>query len=244
MLIVNIPHLLFWVLCWRATEVWELKLAAVFCGLGAGFTTPCVTYTGETCQPKWRGVLSSFTGMTTLNHVPRLIRRSGFVLSAGYATILSIGALTDWQTTALIGMMFPLVGLAIVSIIPESPVWLLCKGRTEEAEKSLSWLRGWTTPDMVKEEFQQLKTYSEKNIIHSDTNTADPFLQKWIKKLQIDALWHRKTLLPIALIIINFFFVQASGIFATRPYVVVIMAEFQAPIDSHQTSVSDFKKAN
>lgn len=66
MLIVNIPVFVFWAICWRASAVWELKIASVICGIAAGFTTSSIIYTGEVCQPKWRGVLTSLTGSTAL----------------------------------------------------------------------------------------------------------------------------------------------------------------------------------
>jgi SP family facilitated glucose transporter-like MFS transporter 8 len=44
--------------------------------------------------------------------------------------------------------------------MPETPIWLLSRGRYEDAEKALCWLRGWVTPDVVREEFNQLVIYS------------------------------------------------------------------------------------
>lgn len=159
-------------------------------------------------------------------------------MACGYTLIYSIGAITDWQTTALIAMIAPVAAFVTILLIPESPVWLLSQGRSEEAAKALSWLRGWTTPDMVKEELQHLAAYSSRENSNSESNTADLGIQKWIKKFEIDALWDRKTLFPFIIIIISFFFLQASGVFVTRPYVVVIMEEFQSPIDFHQSAVS------
>jgi hypothetical protein len=47
--------------------------------------------------------------------------------------------------------------------MPETPIWLLSRGRYEDAEKSLCWLRGWVTPDVIREEFNQLVKYENKS---------------------------------------------------------------------------------
>ena len=45
--------------------------------------------------------------------------------------------------------------------VPDTPVWLLSQGREKDALKSLCYLRGWTTADNVKEEFDKLVVYSK-----------------------------------------------------------------------------------
>ena len=44
--------------------------------------------------------------------------------------------------------------------MPETPIWLLSRGRYHDAEKALCWLRGWVSPEVVKDEFNQLVMYS------------------------------------------------------------------------------------
>jgi predicted MFS family arabinose efflux permease len=53
------------------------------------------------------------------------------------------GAYFTWRTAAWTTVVYAVVPLLLISIwIPESPVWLVARGRVDEAEKSLKWLAG------------------------------------------------------------------------------------------------------
>jgi hypothetical protein len=60
------------------------------------------------------------------------------------------GAYLTWRTAAWTTVIYVVIPLLLISIwIPESPVWLVARGRVDEAEKSLKWLAGdKVTPSM------------------------------------------------------------------------------------------------
>lgn len=56
-----------------------------------------------------------------------------------------MGTFFSWRAVALVSCFLPIFTITALFFIPESPYWLLTKGRIEEAQRSLCWLRGkWT----------------------------------------------------------------------------------------------------
>ena len=75
--------------------------------------------------------------------------------------------------------------------MPETPIWLLSRGKYQEAEKALCWLRGWVSPDAVKEEFNQLVMYS--NAVNKTNFPLKPVTT--IDSIMVSTKIHTKRLL-------------------------------------------------
>lgn len=147
MLLVNIPHLIGWCLFYYGISVPILFFAAVMMGLGVGFMeAPVITYVGEISEPKLRGVLTSY---------------SGIFVTVGLIVEFLLGTLYSWNTAALISAIVPVITIVAISQVPETPMWLLSKGRIKDAEQSLCWLRGWVPPALVQNELNELIRYSD-----------------------------------------------------------------------------------
>lgn len=146
MILVNIPFLTGWLLYCFSTSISMLFAANIILGMGIGFMeAPIMTYLGETCQPQIRALTTAFPGITC---------------QIGVFVVFLMGNIIDWRTVAGINAALPIFTVLYVLMMPETPIWLLSRGRYEDAEKALCWLRGWVTPDVVKEEFNQLVIYS------------------------------------------------------------------------------------
>ncbi|XP_046912227.1 trehalose transporter 1-like protein [Dermatophagoides farinae] len=94
------------------------------CGL-ISLTVP--VYIGETCDPAKRGFFGS-----------------GFQLTVTLGIVLTyiIGKYFIWSDLALFLTAFPLLLLLTILFMPESPVWLLKKGRISEATEANMFLHG------------------------------------------------------------------------------------------------------
>lgn len=216
--IVNIPHIIAWVLVYYAWDTPSLFIANALLGIGTGIMeAPAVTYVGEVSDSSVRGILTTLAGACT---------------SVGMFVTYFLGKMLPWRPAALICLCVPLITMVLVTLVPETPIWLLSKGRQKQALMSLCKLRGWASPENVKEEFDDLVQYSESMshcIICIKTSTNDgikvcdhatkSILKSIIFKIRY-VLLAKETLRPFGLVMAYFFFHTLSGVAAIRPNMV------------------------
>ncbi|KAK9508886.1 hypothetical protein O3M35_006338 [Rhynocoris fuscipes] len=149
MFYLQIPIFIGWILPYFASSVWELYIASSIMGLGIGFMqAPIATYIGEVCLPRYRGLLACIAYcFLTLGSV------------AVYAIDVICG---NWRHTSLYCAAMPPLTAIVLFLIPESPVWLISKGRYEEAKRALMWLRGWTDEETIEDEYRTLLIHNCK----------------------------------------------------------------------------------
>ncbi|PSN58488.1 hypothetical protein C0J52_00818, partial [Blattella germanica] len=148
MMLLNIPFLTGWLLMCFAPSFPVLVLASVIIGITIGLTeAPINSYIGEVCQPEIRGMMTACAGV---------------FYQCGFFVEYLLGSLTTWRNTAGISAAIPIFTAIYIFLVPEAPIWLVSKGRIEEAESALCWLRGWVEPSVVKEELTELVRYHEE----------------------------------------------------------------------------------
>lgn len=121
------PSILGLVLIATAPNVYFVLAGRVFTGIACAMgTSPAVVYITEVARADLRGSLIS-SGPT--------------IASLGMVFTYIGGALLSWRAVAWIAILFTLLPVVFIWIyVPESPVYLVSKGRIEDAAKSLKFL--------------------------------------------------------------------------------------------------------
>lgn len=129
-----------WCLMLAAMDAYIILLAEVFLGLGSN----CIAVVNlmaisEMLAPRYRTVSMMLLGIS---------QSMGTVLS------ITVGSFLHWKGMALVMSSPVVIALVMMSLWPESPAWLLYKGKIDRCEKAFTWLRG--TDDDARKELQAL----------------------------------------------------------------------------------------
>lgn len=142
-----------------------------------------------------------------------------------------LGTFLEWRQVALASMWFPSVAFILLFFVPESPYYLLTKNRLDEAKKSLAWLRGWSQPEDVEEEYVLL------NERINETSKMHETVQTLTLKERIEPYIHRSFLIPFFLVSFSFFVGHFAGMTTLQIYAVRIFQILQAPMDEYYATL-------
>ncbi len=125
-----------------APDYWTLVAARFLGGVGWSSITLASMYIGEIAPPRWRGKLVSMTqinivfGLSGAYFISYLIH---YLAGAGIPWVESLGVTPDNCWRWMLGAEIPvcLIWMGLVLIIPESPYWLIYRGRVDEAKLRL-----------------------------------------------------------------------------------------------------------
>lgn len=103
MILVNIPHIVAWLLLYRATTTAEIYVAGCLLGLGVGLMeTSVLTYVGEVSHQSLRGTLLAMSTLTGM---------------LGISSMYLLGALAAWRQVALMCLAVPISALLIILLV-------------------------------------------------------------------------------------------------------------------------------
>ncbi|GBP65074.1 Facilitated trehalose transporter Tret1 [Eumeta japonica] len=184
--IICAPFLLGWIFISFANELTLMLMGRFFTGLCTGLLGPLApVYIGESTDPKYRGFFLAAVSLA---------------IAVGILVAHLIGTFVTWRTTAMTCSVFPVLSAILLIFVPESPTWLISKGRIDAGVKSFAWLRG-----CGKEANAELKAIMEKQKIAA----AEPPM-KFMDKIKL--LKSPELLKPLMIMIIFFSSCQFSGV--------------------------------
>ncbi|XP_022182948.1 facilitated trehalose transporter Tret1-like [Myzus persicae] len=214
MILTNIPCLVAQIILYFAKNVEMLYASSILMALSIGFlNSPSLGYTSEVSEPKLRGTLTS-----SIN----IFYYMGTII---LTTLYSITK--QWRLTVIVSMAFPILTIIILFRVPDSPMWLLAKGKHSKAHRNLRRLRGKASNEKCENEFQEMVKYnvpvnSDKSIHKKNTNSWKQLLEPEVRK-------------PFFLMMLCFFFKNLMSGSQFFPYLVSIFNKFGAPANVEWT---------
>ncbi|XP_050313235.1 facilitated trehalose transporter Tret1-like isoform X3 [Anthonomus grandis grandis] len=110
-------------------------------------------YLAETIQPEVRG---------TLGLLPTAFGNIGILLCYLFGTFW------EWRALAMVGVLLSIPFVIVFWVIRETPRFLISKGKEDEMQQALQWLRGQKT-NIDKEYHELKKSYEEENETQEST---------------------------------------------------------------------------
>lgn len=193
----------------------QLMIGRALIGLLIGMiTTPAVMYSSEICHLSLRGRLT--------------IMSTPFFMAFGVLIAYFLGYLIpeNFRLVAIIAAVITSVTIVVLMLMPESPVFLVAKKKTEQARKVLSILRQLQKNDpLIDAELEALKT--KQNQTSEKVSLVGKF-----KMFQNPELYK-----PFLIMFLFFFIQQFSGIFTIFVYAAQFSLEAGVVIDEFLSTV-------
>ncbi|XP_050733771.1 facilitated trehalose transporter Tret1-like [Eriocheir sinensis] len=211
LVVTALPCLFSWAFLVFANSITLLYVGRVITGIFLGIFSPVPqVYATEIAEPRIRGMMGAF---------PEAAVALGSLLCYGF------GSVTDWRWLAVVSALVPGVPLFLSMIfLPESPQWLIKKGKLAAAEKSIRFFR--PPSHCVKAELDTIHT----NII--ETDGAEISVWEQMKLFRKSQNWK-----PVVVVFLVFMCGQFSGFAVVTAYTADIFNEAGTNIDPDKATV-------
>ncbi|XP_078033757.1 facilitated trehalose transporter Tret1 isoform X2 [Augochlora pura] len=204
--LASLPHAAGWLLIALSTNVPMLYVGRFVSGIGMGMANGLYLYVSETSAPHQRAWLGSCGPV---------------LVSLGVLIVYTLGAITTWEKAAAISIGPAILSLALARMIPETPGWLVARGRNDEAKESLLWLRG--AGSTTDKEYEEL---CETNLKREEKK------ESLLKALHMPSVWK-----PFLILLVFFALQQMSGIYIILFYAVNVLEDIHIDVNEYTASV-------
>ncbi|KAL5279991.1 hypothetical protein ACFFRR_004164 [Megaselia abdita] len=225
-----IPCIAGWIAIAMADNFYVLLIGRILTGLGCAIgTSPAIVYITEVARPDLRGSLMS-TAPT--------------IASFGMIIAYAEGAFLHWRLVSWLNIGYTIIPCILVQFfVPESPVWLVSKGRIEDARKSLSYLyKAYPQPEHTTQTLAEMhlcalqrereqKLAKDIKTSKSDSSEKNKFRQT------LEAFMQPTGYKPLIVLFWLFLIQQYSGIYITLFFAVTFFQEVGSSIDAFTVSI-------
>jgi facilitated trehalose transporter len=197
-----VPAVAGWIVIATSRSVTMMIIGRIITGFAAAWgTSPAMVYITEIARADMRGSLMSFAPAYT---------------SLGVVLAYFQGWMLNWRTVAWVCNVYAVVPFVLVMFIPESPAWLVAKGRNEQAKKALVWFNKYQpliqngNQTFAQLQFEYLvKEHEEKEKSRLNSGGLSAKIKEFFKPTGYK---------PLLILLGLFVFQQFSGIYITLFY--------------------------
>jgi len=215
LLSLNIPAFIGWLFVCISPSFVTLCIGRVLTGIACGLSSiPATVYIAESTTASIRGLLVVGTSIA---------------ISTGVAIVYILGLFIkeNWPLVAGICSIFPVIaGVMIGTILPESPAWLISKGKLEDATSSLKFLRGTDAVADIQVELDDMVSKAKSSQSKSQSLFSN-----------IKAMGRPEGYKPLIIMNLFFFFQQMTGVFVVIFYAVDVVKEAGVKTDPFLVAV-------
>ncbi|XP_060126545.1 solute carrier family 2, facilitated glucose transporter member 6 [Zootoca vivipara] len=200
-----VPSFIGYLFMTSAQETWMLLVGRLLTGFAGGVISASIpVYISEISHPGVRGTLGS---------CPQIMG----VLGALFLYALAL--VVPWRWLAVAGQVPVLLMIVLMSFMPDSPRFLVSKGKEEKALDALVWLRGANAE--YWREYEEIKdSFSEQSRPISWEEIKQPYIWK-----------------PMAITLLMRFLQQLSGITPILVYLQVIFDSTEVILEPQYDAV-------
>ncbi|XP_072383261.1 facilitated trehalose transporter Tret1-like [Diabrotica undecimpunctata] len=218
-----IPTVIGWCLIASASSISMIIAGRLLTGFATAWASiPATVYITEIARADMRGSL--------------VVTAPSFA-SLGMLICFLKGWFLHWRTVAWLCNIYAIIPILFLFLIPESPAWLVSKGKIEEAARSLNWLNKYQPqPENRHESLAELQLHAlqkeHQAKLEEQARIGDSGAMSKVKEFFKPTGYK-----PLLILTGLFFFQQFAGIYITLFYSVNFFNEVGSTINPYLASV-------